>query len=89
MNECFFIGTIIEKEKFKFILNEKHKSKIEMKIKLIDGNIVKIVAYDEKADYIFRNNFTDDMVFIQGKIKNKNKQLIIIIKYIEKIFNKK
>ncbi len=85
MNECFFIGEIIETNGFKFILNKSHKSKIEMKLKLIDKNILSVIAYDEKADYIFRNNFSGDKVCIQGRLKEENKQLIIIVKYIEKI----
>ena len=36
MNKCFFIGNIIEISKFKFILKGEHKSKITIKIKLLD-----------------------------------------------------
>ena len=90
MNECFFIGKIIKNNGFKFILNKKNKSKIEFELKLIDNNILKIVAYDEKADFIFRNNFDiNDIVFIKGKIKTEHEKLIIVINYIEKIFRKK
>ena len=89
MNECFFIGKIIKNNGFKFILNEKNKSKIEMEIKLADENILKIIAYDEKADFIFRNNFNlNDIVFVQGKLRKKDKELVIIINYIEKVGKK-
>ena len=36
MNKCFFIGDIIEVSKFKFILKGEHKSKITIKIRLLD-----------------------------------------------------
>ena len=89
MNKCFFIGKIIKNNGFKFILNKKNKSKIEMKIKLADENILKIIAYDEKADFIFRNNFNlNDIVFVQGKLRKKDKELVIIINYIEKVGKK-
>ena len=87
MNECFFIGNVIEIGKFKFILNQKikHKSKIQIKVKLFDGNLVDAVAYDETADYIFRNDFNKTTVFIQGKIRNEANKLNIKIDYIKKL----
>lgn len=85
MNEYFGIGKVIRKESFKFILNKNHKSRIAMTIKLIDTNEVRIVAYDEKADYVLRNIFERDMILIQGKLKSENSTLIIEIKYVEKI----
>lgn len=87
MNECFFIGNIIEIGKFKFILNPKikYKSKIQIKVKLFDGNLVDAVAYDETADYILRNNFYNTTVFIQGKVRNEENKLNIKIYYIKKL----
>lgn len=87
MNECFFIGNVIEIGKFKFIVNSKikYKSKITMKIKLLDGNIINGIAYNEVADYILRNNFLKSTVFIQGILRNKTKELQINIYNITKV----
>lgn len=86
MNECFFIGNVIEVGKFKFIINPEiqYKSEIITKIKLLDGNIIKVVAYDEVADYILRNNLMNSTVFIRGKLRNKSKELQINISHIKK-----
>lgn len=66
MNVCFFIGEVLEIGKFKFIVNPKihFKSEITMKIKLIDGNIISVIAYNEVADYILRNNFFKSKVMV-------------------------
>ena len=87
MNECFFIGEVIEVGKFKFILNSKikHKSEIILKVKLFDGNSINAIAYDEKADYILRNDFLTSIVFIQGRLEDRPKEIQINILYIEKM----
>lgn len=76
MNKCFLIGDLIKIEKFKFIINEKikYKSQISMKLKTLDKNIIELIAYDEVADYILRNKFEKNLIFISGEI-----QLIIFI----------
>ncbi len=73
MNEVFIIGKVIEKGDFKFILKKgKHKSKIELTIKLLDGNIVTAIAYDKLADFVYRKNF--ELVNIYGELKGKNSE---------------
>ncbi|MBR2745013.1 MAG: hypothetical protein IKE01_06970 [Clostridia bacterium] len=86
MNKCFFIGQVIEVQKFKFILNKniKHKSEIGLKIKLLDKNCIRAVAYDGVADYVLRNIFCNSMVCVQGRMEQNKKILQVVIKYIEK-----
>lgn len=71
MNIGFFIGKILEIEKFKFIINSKdgRKSRIVINVELLDGNIIKAIAYDETADYILRNNYFEKEVFIKGRLE--------------------
>ena len=85
MNRCFVIGKIIEKGNFKFILNKKikHKSRIEVKIKLQRGNIVQAVAFDSIADYVLRKKLKN--VFIYGSLRNIDKQLKVEIIEIREI----
>lgn len=79
MNEVFLIGKVITKVDFKFIINSKRLSKAKFKIKaLVDKEIINIVAYDELADYIFRNIKFQDIVMINGYIESNN----IIVKDI-------
>lgn len=69
MNKCFLIGKIIEKGKFKFILNKKvkHKSQIQFKIELSNGSIIDVLAYDRTADYILRKKI--DWILIYGRLE--------------------
>ncbi len=87
MNVCFFIGEVLEIGKFKFIVNPKihFKSEITMKIKLIDGNIISVIAYNEVADYILRNNFFKSKVFMQGNLRSSTKKIYINIYHIVKV----
>ena len=42
------------------------------------------VAYDEVADYILRNNFKNDTVYIQGRVQSNLEGVLVNIKYIKK-----
>ena len=79
MNEVFLIGKVITKVDFKFIINSKRLSKAKFNIETLeDREIINIVAYDELADYIFRNIKFQDIVMINGYIESNN----IIVKDI-------
>ena len=66
MNKCFFIGKMIEKNEFKFILNKKmkHKSQIKCKVELSNNSVIDVIAYDRTADYILRKDI--NFVLING-----------------------
>ncbi len=84
MNISFFIGNVVKIEDFKFILDsKKHKSKISLKLKLLDKNEIKVVAYDETADYVLRNVSLGNILFIQGKLKQELAEIIVIVKFIK------
>lgn len=79
MNEVFLIGKIVTKIDFKFIINSKvNKSIVKFKIESIDKQKISIIAYNEIADFCYRNLNRDDDVFIYGKINGTE----IIIKNI-------
>lgn len=83
MNISFFIGNVVNIENFKFILNsKKHKSKIALNLKLLDKNTIKVVAYDETADYVLRNVSVGNTIFVQGKLRQELAEIIVIIKFI-------
>lgn len=69
MNKCFFIGKIIEKNEFKFILNKKmkHKSQIKCKVELSNNSVIDVIAYDRTADYILRKDI--NLVLIHGVLE--------------------
>ncbi len=72
MNECFIIGKIVTNIEFKFIYNSKKTSIATINIELKNKSIIKAKAYDENADYCYRNLNKNKMIFIYGKLENKD-----------------
>ncbi len=80
MNICVLIGKIISEIEFKFVINSKNKSIVYFDIELQNKNVVKAVAYDDKADYIYRK-IKNKNVLIEGQLRDN----YIEIQYIEEI----
>ena len=55
MNICFLLGKVVDDVEFKFIYNSKNVSISIFKLMLSNKSIVECEAYDEIADYIYRN----------------------------------
>ena len=71
MNICFFIGEIISELEFKFVINTKEIYAILMfDLELIDGTKLKVKAYNEIADYCYKNYEKNNFVCINGRINN-------------------
>lgn len=71
MNEVFLIGKVISEIEFKFIINSKHKkSVVKFMLKTEDRQKIKIIAYNEKADYIYQHIKQNDFITIEGKIRD-------------------
>lgn len=80
MNKVFLIGKVMTNIEFKFIINSEKVSKAKFSIEtLIDNKIINLVAYDEMADYVYRNIKYKDMIIINGYIKENN----VIVKEID------
>ena len=75
MNICFLLGKVVDDVEFKFIYNSKNISISIFKLMLSNKSIVECEAYDEIADYIYRNIKRDDLIFIEGSIKDKSIQI--------------
>ena len=68
MNICFIMGKIIEEVNFNFILNGKNDSIAKFRVKLSNGAIICIAAYNKNADYCYRKLEVNDMVCVMGKL---------------------
>ena len=76
INICFFSGKIFSEPDFIFFYNsKKYISKVSFFLKTEDGFvtsqkresiIIKLIAYDEKADYIYRRYDINDNIIIRG-----------------------
>ena len=79
-------GKVINEIDLKFIYNHKNKtlgkkhiSIVEMELKLLDGQVIKLHAYNEVADDAFKNICKDDFITIQGKIRSNYVEVESII----------
>lgn len=77
MNICFLIGKIISEIEFKFILNSKNISIAIFEIELKNKSIVKIKAYNDLADYCYRELIKSDYISIVGYLCSKGEVEII------------
>lgn len=78
MNEVFLIGKVIKEIEYRFMLEKGKNAKAEIKLELLDKTQLKIIAYNEEADYTIQNIRENDIVFIYGMIKETE----VIIKNI-------
>ena len=76
INLCFLSGKVINEIDLKFVYNtrkksldKKHISIAKIELKLQDGQIVKLHAYNETADYVFRNIQKGEYITVQGEVK--------------------
>ena len=76
MNICFLIGEIVSEIQFEFILNSKNNSIAMFKLKLSNESIIEIQAYDEIADYCYRNFKMGDIVECLGHITSEGKIIL-------------
>ena len=70
MNICILMGKIISEIQFEFIIKEKNKSIAYFDMKLTNKSIVRVKAYNARADYIYRNYKMNQFIVIKGKIRN-------------------
>ena len=77
INICFLSGKVINKIDLKFIYNsqkrsldKKHTSIAKIELELQDGQVIELHAYNEMADYVYRNIKKGDYISVQGRVKN-------------------
>ena len=67
MNECFLIIKRVNDIDFRFIINQKQKSIVRFKAKLLNDSRIEVFAYDELADYIYKKDL--ETFVIRGKLR--------------------
>ena len=82
MNIVFFSGNIIEEVEFGFIVKSKHISICKFKVMLENNTVIKVKAYDEKADYCYRKLKKGDFVYLNGRLNNGYEVELENISYI-------
>ena len=72
MNFCYIVGKIISKINFEFIIESKDYSIATFKIKLSNNSIINVEAYNEQADYCYLKLHEENIIAIEGKMKNNS-----------------
>ena len=90
MNLCVIDGKVINEIDLKFIYNSKNKSLykkhvsiVKIELELNNKQIIKVHAYDEIADWAYRNLKQNDIVLLQGKLRNNYME----VEFIEILFS--
>lgn len=69
MNLCILQGRIISDIEFKFIIKGRNKSIAYFDMMLSNKSVIKVKAYNEKADFVYRKFKIGRIVIIKGKIR--------------------
>ena len=69
MNICILLGIIVSDIEFKFIINSKNKSIAYFDMQLLNKSIIKVKAYNEKADYVYKKFKIGQNIIIEGKLR--------------------
>ena len=70
MNICILLGKIVSEIEFQFIINSKNKSISYFDLELLNKSIIKVIAYNETADYLYSKISKGDTICIYGQIEN-------------------
>lgn len=88
INIGYIAGKLINEVNLQFIYDKKsknisktHTSVVELMIELDNKGIAYAKAYDEVADYIYRNIKKGSDVILYGKVRNECFEIIKILKY--------
>lgn len=76
MNDVFLIGKLIENVNFKFMISKKYTAISTFNIKTINGERLRLIAYNTIADFCYRKLNKNDNILINGFL-NSNMQVII------------
>ena len=81
MNLSFLGGKICSDIEFKFIINSKNISIAYFNLQLSNGSIIKIIGYNENADYCYSNLRKNNYIFVEGYLNNNFDVITTVIKH--------
>ena len=88
INLCFIKGKVVDKKELKFVYDKNKKSLskshiciIKLELELEDKQTIYLKAYNEMADFVYKNVNEEDIIMLQGVLRDN----IVEIEEIEKI----
>jgi hypothetical protein len=76
MNICILYGKVISDIEYKFIIHNKNKAIARFEMELLNKSIVKVKAYDDISDYIYRNLSKGAVICIYGYLDSNGKVIL-------------
>lgn len=70
MNLCILLGEIVSDIEFKFIIKGKNKSIAYFDMLLLNKSVVRVKAYNEMADFVYRKLKRGQLVMVEGKVRS-------------------
>lgn len=70
MNLCILRGEIVSDIEFKFIVKGKNKSIAYFDLLLMNKCVVRVKAYNEMADFVYRKLKRGQLVMVEGKVRS-------------------
>ena len=90
MNRCFLLGKITNISEYKFYFNsKKHNANISFYMYTLENEfskkqLIRLQAYDEVADFFYRNCENEDIVFIEGRLmKDMNVEVLYCLNVVK------
>ena len=75
MNEVFIMVKVIN-FKYRFLLNNKNNAICKIEGILLNGSIIKLIAYDNLADMLLRKLKINELYLFQGRL-NSNMEVVL------------
>ena len=75
MNEVFIIVKVIN-FKYRFLIKNKNNAICKIKGILLNGSIIKLIAYDNLADRLLRKLKINGLYLFQGRL-NSNMEIVL------------
>ena len=82
MNLCILLGRIITEIDFKFIITGKNVSIAIFKLKVNKNCTIIVKAYNNLADYCYKNLKRNSIIMIYGRLNSKMETIVNDIKKI-------
>ena len=82
MNLCFLMGKIMSNIEFDFMLESNYISIATFDLLLKNNSLIQVKAYDEIADWCYRNLVKNDKIALQGELDSKMEIILHDINYL-------
>lgn len=85
VNECCVIGKVLNEPELDFLYQSKRSSVAYFWIVLSNNSKIRVIGYDDNADYIYQTVKKDEVLSIEGILRVSKNTLELEATEIEKV----